>query len=195
MCDWIIPTSSVVQAACTIVLAVLTGWYACWVRREVRQNREFFDKKAAETKDLVERQAADYRQRDRQQVERAIQTILAELEINRQDGHWEHHKSPSLLHSAYAANLWAVPLAGMSAETFRAVGEAYLWIAAYNDRNAVALDAGRGEGFKTNPALAAWDTAQAAIRKAAEALKAEGVAYCKAETTAKRADPTAGGGG
>ena len=159
------------QAACTIVLVVLTGWYAWWVRRQVRQDREFFDKKAAETRDLVERQAADYRQRERQQVERAVQTILAELEINTQDEHWQFQKSPRLLDAAYATNLWAVPLAGMSPDIFRAVGEAYLSIQTYNHLYDAATDALKTEIGKRNAAQVAWEAAQAAIRKATDALK------------------------
>ena len=171
MTEWIVAVSAIVQATCTVLLAALTAWYACWVRREVRQDREFFDKKAAETKALVERQAAEYRQRDQQQIARAIQTVLAELEINTQDEHWQFQKSPGLLDAAYAANLWAVPLAGMSPDTYRAVGEAYLSIQAYNHLYDAATDATRTETYKMNAAQAAWQVAQAAIRKATDALK------------------------
>lgn len=171
MPDWVIPTSAVVQAVCTIVLMVLTGCYAYWVRSQVRQDREFFDKNVAEARDLVESQAADYRQRERQQVQRAIQTILAELEINTQDEHWQFKKSPRLLDAAYATNLWAVPLVGMSPEIFRAIGEAYLSIQTYNHRYDAATDASRTEIHKKNAAQLAWQAAQAAIRTATNALK------------------------
>ena len=171
MPEWIIPASPLVQAVCTMGLVALTAWYAYWVRRQVRQGRDFFDRKATLADELVKRQAAEYQERERQQVDRAILTIVSELQMNAQGAKWEFEKSPRLLNTAYAANLWAVHLVGMSPSAFRALGDAYLSIERYNLLYGAAANAFAHEIRKRNAAQLAWQAAQAAIAKATEELK------------------------
>ena len=160
MWEWVNQNSTGVQAVSTVVLAVLTACYIYWVRRGVRDNRE-----------LVERQAIDSKERDRRQIERAIQTMITELEFNRSEESWHIRKSPPLLNTTYDSNLWAVQLIDMLSATFRALGDAYLNIQRYNTLYEAAVMRQKHEGnAKTNDAQSAWEKAQKAIEQALEKL-------------------------
>ena len=171
MTEWIVAVSAIVQATCTVLLAALTAWYACWVKRQVKQDRELFDRKAAQTADLVERQAAEAKERERAQVQRAIRTIVAELELNAKDTAWRFPESTPLLTAAFASNLWALPLIGLPPETFAAIGNAYLNIHRYDLLYVAAAGADRGETFRLNAAQVAWQDAQKAIQQALDLLR------------------------
>ena len=171
MPEWITPVSAIVQAACIVILVGLTGWYAYWVKRQVSQDREFFERKAAQASELVKRQARQYNERERQQVDRTIQTIASELELNIQKEKWKFQESPPLLNTAYASNLWAVQLIGMSPTTFRALGDVYLSVQRYNLLYAAATEAQKPQAYRTNATQIAWSKAQAAINKALKELR------------------------
>lgn len=171
MPEWIIAALAIVQGVSMLVLAVLTGWYAYWIKRQVKQHRDFFEQKAAQSAELVQRQANEFNDRGREQIGRAIQTIATELELNAIEGEWKFQQSPPLLNTAYAANLWAVHLIGMAPVTFRALGDAYLSVHRYNFLYGAAADAERRDPGKTNAAQSAWGAAQPAIRNALAQLR------------------------
>ena len=101
MSEWIVAIATAVQVVVTIVLVILTGWYASTLKKQVGQDRDLFDRKFKETAALVERQAKEYAVRQRERTEQAIRIIIAELEINSHQGEWGHQKSPPLLDSAF----------------------------------------------------------------------------------------------
>lgn len=170
MADWTVPASAVVQAVSTVVLVILTAWYASSVRKQVRQDREFFERRAAESARMVERQIQEAARRDRAQVQRAVRTIAAEMELNHQKEEWDFGKAAPLLSAAYAANLWAIAQCGLDPETFRRLGVAYQSVERYNRLYVVASEAQRHETYKISACQDAWRKAQAAIGPLLESL-------------------------
>lgn len=170
MPEWIIAIAAAVQAVGIVVLVVLTRRYALTVKQQVEQDRRFFNQKAAETAALVERQAKEQEARQRERTEQAIGTIIAELEINSQEGPWKYQECPPLLDSAYAANLWAVHLIGMVPPTFRALGDAYRNISKYNLLYGALTEVGEYEKRKQSATLRAWSSAEIAIEAALKAI-------------------------
>ncbi len=158
MPEWIIDIAPITQALSMIVLVGVTVWYAHSVKRQV---------------DLVERQAKEHEARQRERTAEAIRTIIAELEINSQEGGWKQRQSPPLLDSAYGANLWAVHLIGMGVPTFRALGDAYLNIKRYDLLYGAVAEARQyGDApDKGGACRTAWDDAQEAIATALKALR------------------------
>ena len=187
MFDWVIAIAVIVQGFSTVGLVCLTAWYAHSVRRQIDQDREFFDRNGAQAAALVERQAKEHQQREEERMGHAIRTILAELEIDSQEGAWKYQESPPLLDSAYAANLWAVHLIGMAPATFRALGNAYLNIKKYDLLYDALTEAGRHEAWRRNASRKAWQEAQTAIQAALAALK-EDSATMRLFATSERED-------
>ena len=163
--------SAALQAFCTVLLAILTGWYACSVRKQVNQDREFSQLSAAQSEKLVQRQICEAAHRDLAQIRRAVRTIAAEMELNHQEGEWRSDTAAPLLNQAYTANFWAIAQVEICGDTFRHLGAAYQSVARYNRLFVVESEAGRGDGFKIVACQAEWRKAQAAIGLALESLK------------------------
>jgi len=173
MPEWIIAVAAAVQAVGIIVLVILTRRYARTVKQQVEQDRDLFGQRAADTAALVERQSREHEARQRERTEQAIRTIIAELEINSQQGGWRDRQSPPLLDSAYGASLWAVQLIGVKPMTFRALGDVYLSIKRYDLLYGAVAEARKyGDApDKRDVCKTAWEDAQKAIRAALEALR------------------------
>jgi len=152
MLEWLNANSGGVSALATIALVIITVGYVCLVRTQTAEIRK-------QSKEVV--------RRERTQVKRALETIVAELSLNdaavvrnKPSGH-----RPPFLTATHSRWDWACLRERMSAETRTAVGDAYLTADRFNAVQTQTLDAGYDK---------LWEAACKSLKHALETLAQDG---------------------